>query len=47
MDQEMNRQERAFLDALGATRTWRVTGDTLVLNGEAGRVTRLVVVYLR
>jgi copper homeostasis protein (lipoprotein) len=46
-DPEINRQERAFLDALGATRTWRVTGDTLVLNGEAGQVARLVVVYLR
>ena len=43
----MNRQERAFLDALAATRTWRVTGDTLVLSGEKGAVARFVVVYLR
>ena len=46
-DPEMNRQERAFLDALAATRTWRVTGDTLVLSGEKGAVARFIVVYLR
>jgi heat shock protein HslJ len=40
IDPELDRQERAFLDALNATRTWRVTGDTLVLSGEAGPLVR-------
>jgi heat shock protein HslJ len=40
VDPELNRQERAFLDALGATRTWRVTGDTLVLSGETAPLAR-------
>jgi heat shock protein HslJ len=43
----MNRQESAFLQALGATRTWQVTGDTLVLSGEAGPVARFAAQYLR
>ncbi len=40
LDPEMNRQESAFLNALGATRTWQVAGDTLVLPGETGQVAR-------
>ena len=36
VDPELNRQERAFLDALGATRTWQVTGDILVLSDQMG-----------
>ncbi len=40
LDPEMNRQETAFLEALGGTRTWRVRGDTIVLAGEAGPVAR-------
>jgi hypothetical protein len=35
-----NRQERALLDALGATRTWRVTADTLILSGQRGPLAR-------
>jgi heat shock protein HslJ len=42
LDPEMNRQEAAFLQALGDTRTWRITADTLVLAGEAGPVARFV-----
>ncbi len=40
LDPEMNRQETALLNALGATRTWQVTGDTLVLRGGTGQVVR-------
>jgi heat shock protein HslJ len=40
VDPELNRQERAFLDALGGTRTWRVTRDTLVLSGQTGPLVR-------
>ena len=40
LDAEMNRQENAFFDALERTRTWRVTGDTLVLGGETGPAAR-------
>jgi heat shock protein HslJ len=40
IDPEMNQQERAFLDALRATRSWRVTGDSLELSGEAGPLAR-------
>lgn len=43
----MDRQERAFLEALGEARTWQVTGDTLVLGGETGPVARFAAVYLR
>ena len=39
-DEEMNRQETALFQALESTRTWRVTGDTLVLSGDAGPVAR-------
>jgi heat shock protein HslJ len=47
VDPELNRQERVFLDALGATRTWRITGDTLLLSGEAGPVARFRAQYMR
>jgi heat shock protein HslJ/uncharacterized lipoprotein NlpE involved in copper resistance len=46
-DPRMNRQESAFLKALGETRTWGVTGDTLVLSGQEGPVARFAAVYLR
>ena len=42
-----NTQESAFLDALGQARAWQVTGDTLALTGEAGRVARFAAQYLR
>jgi copper homeostasis protein (lipoprotein) len=47
VDPELNRQERVFLEALAATRTWRVTGDTLILSREAGLVARFRAQYLR
>jgi copper homeostasis protein (lipoprotein) len=47
VDPEINRQERSFLEALEETRTWQVTGDRLVLNGEAGPVAHFAAVYLR
>lgn len=39
-DPEMNQQEIALLSALGATRVWQVTGDTLVLFGGTGYAVR-------
>ena len=39
-DDTMNRQESAFLKVLGESRTWRITGDTLILGGEAGELAR-------
>ena len=47
VDPELNRQERAFLDALGATRTLRITGDTLALSGGAGLLARFTAQYMR
>jgi heat shock protein HslJ len=47
VDPELNRQERAFLDALNATRSWRVTGDTLVLLGPAGTLARFTAQYMK
>jgi putative lipoprotein len=47
VDPELNSQERAFLDALGATRTWRVTGDTLVLSAPTGPLARFTAQYMR
>jgi copper homeostasis protein (lipoprotein) len=47
LDQEMNRQERAFLEALSATRRWQVTEDTLVLTGEAGPVARFAAQHMK
>ena len=46
-DPALNRQETAFLAAVGETRRWRVTGDTLLLGDEAQPVARFVAVYLR
>lgn len=45
LDPEMNRQESAFLQALGATRTWQVTDDTLVLISQTGQVVRFTAQY--
>ncbi|HEX8906752.1 MAG TPA: META domain-containing protein [Longimicrobiaceae bacterium] len=39
-DEELTRQEGAFLRALADTRTWRVAGNVLVLSGEAGTLAR-------
>ena len=39
-DPEMNRQESAFLKALDETRAWQITGEALVLTGDAGAVAR-------
>jgi len=46
-DPALNRQETAFLAAVGETRRWRVTGDTLLLGDEAQPIARFVAVYLR
>ena len=40
IEDEMNRQEAAFLRALEETRSWAITGDTLVLSGASGPVAR-------
>lgn len=40
IDPETNRQESAFLKALGETRAWRIVGETLILVGEAGELAR-------
>ncbi|MFL5383482.1 MAG: META domain-containing protein [Longimicrobiaceae bacterium] len=40
VDEELNRQESAYMRALDETRTWRITGSTLVLSGESGVVAR-------
>ena len=40
LDPAMNRQESVYLKALSDTRRWRVTGDTLILSGDAGPVAR-------
>jgi heat shock protein HslJ len=47
LDPAMNRQEGTLLEAFEATRSWKATGDTLVLSGEAGPIARFVAVYLR
>jgi heat shock protein HslJ len=47
VDTELNRQERAFLDGLGATRSWWVTGDTLVLSDGTRALARLTAQYMR
>ena len=46
VDPELNRQERAFLDALGATRSWRVSGDTLVLSDGTRGLARFSAQYM-
>jgi heat shock protein HslJ len=40
LDAATNRFESAFLKALDDARTWRITGDTLVLSGESGPIAR-------
>ena len=35
-----SRQEYAFLQALDATRTWKVEGKTLILSGDTGQLAR-------
>ena len=40
VDDALNAQEAAYLRALSDTRTWRITGNTLVLSGESGVVAR-------
>jgi heat shock protein HslJ len=47
LDPKMNRQESTLFEAFDATRSWKATGDTLVLSGEGGPVARFVAVYLR
>jgi heat shock protein HslJ/uncharacterized lipoprotein NlpE involved in copper resistance len=47
LDPDMNRQESSLLEAFDGARSWRVTGDTLLLAGDGGPVTRFVAVYLR
>jgi putative lipoprotein len=47
VDPELNRQERTLLDAFGATRTWRVTGDTLVLSDGTRALARFTAQYMR
>lgn len=47
LDPEMTRQESTLLEAFDATRSWKATGDTLVLSGEGVPVARFVAVYLR
>lgn len=42
-EDERNRQEGAFLKALGDARTWRIAGDTLTLRGESGELARFTV----
>jgi heat shock protein HslJ len=41
-DEALTRQETAFLRALDEARTWRITGDTLILSSASGPVARLV-----
>ena len=40
VDEALNRQETAYMRALEGTRTWRITGGTLVLSSDAGPVAR-------
>jgi copper homeostasis protein (lipoprotein) len=40
LDAAANRFESAFLKALDDARTWRITGDTLVLSGQSGPLAR-------
>ncbi len=42
LDPDMNRQESTLLDAFEATRSWKATGDTLVLSSEGRPVARFV-----
>lgn len=40
LDQQAGQQESAFFQALEQTRTWQVSGKTLVLSGEQGQTAR-------
>lgn len=40
MDDASGKQENAYLQALDATRTWRVEGKTLILSGDSGQLAR-------
>lgn len=39
-EESASRQESAFLQALEATRTWRVEGKTLILSSDTGQLAR-------
>jgi heat shock protein HslJ len=39
-DESASRQENTFLQALDATRTWKVEGKTLILSGDSGQLAR-------
>ena len=41
LEEALNRQEHAFTTVLAAARSWRITGDTLILSGDAGVAARL------
>jgi heat shock protein HslJ len=40
LDEAMNRQEGAYMRALESTRSWRISGDALILAGDAGDLAR-------
>jgi heat shock protein HslJ len=40
MDEASGKQENAYLQALDATRTWKVEGKTLILSGDSGQLAR-------
>ncbi|WP_377703449.1 META domain-containing protein [Pseudoduganella sp. UC29_71] len=40
MDDASGKQENAYLQALDATRTWKVEGKTLILSGDSGQLAR-------
>jgi heat shock protein HslJ len=39
-EESASRQETAYLQALDATRTWKVEGNTLILSGDSGQLAR-------
>ena len=39
-EESASRQETAYLQALDATRTWKVEGKTLILSGDSGQLAR-------
>ena len=47
LDPEMNGQEAAFLDAVSRALTWQVSGDTLSLSDETGRLARFSAQYMK
>jgi copper homeostasis protein (lipoprotein) len=46
-DPDMNGQEAAFLDALSRARSWKVSGDTLMVADETGQLARFVAQYMK